>query len=215
MMYGGKAMFNVVFSALILLLIIGAVMISMDKFKILGRIITNIGILAAGIAGWVIGSFVILFSSKNGEFYFYVFSVFLLAVFAMFTAIIWNHFVKKIYMPIFAVMAVCISAVACFGIFQHYDENIPKFAEGDILIEYAPYYSKTKVVEPETESVLKFDKDIPKMDGATALYPIYSAFAKAVYPKKCLRILSMRNMSRIGAVTNFLNAPPQRRHIIK
>lgn len=179
-------MFTVVFSVSILLLIIDTVMISANKFKILGRVITNIGILAASVAGWVIGSFVILFLSKNGELYFYVFSAFLLAVFVMFTAIIWNRFVKKIYIPVFSVIGICILTAVCLGIYQHYDAGIPKIEEKDVLLEYAPYYSKTKVVEPETPVTLKIDKDIPKMDGATALYPIYSAFAKAVYPKYLL-----------------------------
>ena len=53
------------------------------------------------------------------------------------------------------------------------------------LSEYSPFKEGTKVAELDKPSTLKFikDDDLPVLDGATALYPLYSAFAQAVYPK--------------------------------
>jgi len=48
---------------------------------------------------------------------------------------------------------------------------------------YRPFYPNSKVVIlPEESNVQLFD-DLPLLDGATALYPVYSAFVQAVYPK--------------------------------
>ncbi|MDR0402265.1 MAG: substrate-binding domain-containing protein [Treponema sp.] len=58
--------------------------------------------------------------------------------------------------------------------------------------EYIPFFEtdqywkeKSKLALLDERSVLRFkaDDDFPKLDGATALYPVYAAFAHAVYPK--------------------------------
>jgi phosphate transport system substrate-binding protein len=48
---------------------------------------------------------------------------------------------------------------------------------------YRPFSPVTKIVILEGESTLKFIDNLPYLDGATALYPVYSAFANAVYPR--------------------------------
>jgi phosphate transport system substrate-binding protein len=48
---------------------------------------------------------------------------------------------------------------------------------------YQPFSADSKVVLLPEESTLKLLKDLPLLDGATALYPVYSAFVRAVYPK--------------------------------
>ena len=57
---------------------------------------------------------------------------------------------------------------------------------------YIPFEKNSPVKQLDEESTLKFtDSDLdalPKMNGATALYPIYAAFAQATYPE------SMANM---------------------
>ena len=55
-----------------------------------------------------------------------------------------------------------------------------------MLVRYAPYAENSETAELDEESELKLSSDIPRMDGATALYPIYAAFAKAVYPKELI-----------------------------
>jgi len=49
--------------------------------------------------------------------------------------------------------------------------------------EYQPFKAGTKVVKLPEESTLKLHNDLPRLDGATALYPLYSAFVQAVYPE--------------------------------
>lgn len=74
-----------------------------------------------------------------------------------------------------------------YAIYQNYVDNIPTVGENDnLLVSYAPYVEDTKAVSLDEESTLKISEGIPVMDGATALYPIYSSFAKAVYPKELI-----------------------------
>lgn len=63
------------------------------------------------------------------------------------------------------------------------------------LYEYHPFYEPTKAVSLPEEATLKIEDALPKLDGATALYPLYSAFVKATYPKKEYDIYKSEVMS--------------------
>lgn len=52
------------------------------------------------------------------------------------------------------------------------------------LSEYQPFTINSKAADLKSPSTLKLEEDLPVMDGATALYPVYSAFARAVYSHK-------------------------------
>ncbi len=65
-----------------------------------------------------------------------------------------------------------------------YNDSIPTVEDRDSLIwEYEPFAADTKAVYLNGESTLKFDDPTIRMDGATALYPIYSAFVQATFPE--------------------------------
>lgn len=53
-------------------------------------------------------------------------------------------------------------------------------SDGDISI-YEPFKAGTKAVKLDEPSTLTIDSDMPIMDGALALYPVYSAVAQATY----------------------------------
>ena len=68
--------------------------------------------------------------------------------------------------------------------FGFYNDSIPVMENRDSLIyQYEPFAEGTKAVYLDEESTLKFENPSIDMDGATALYPVYSAFAQAVYPQ--------------------------------
>jgi ABC-type phosphate transport system, periplasmic component len=65
------------------------------------------------------------------------------------------------------------------------NDNILRVREGYVnLYSYAPHEKKTQAAFLDTISTLKLETDLPLLNGATALYPVYAAFAQAVYPKK-------------------------------
>lgn len=49
---------------------------------------------------------------------------------------------------------------------------------------YTPFLADSLAKTPDEEPSLRFSEDaaLPKLDGATALYPVYASFAQAVYP---------------------------------
>ena len=49
------------------------------------------------------------------------------------------------------------------------------------LTEYAPFIPGSKTAKLDEASELRLTDNLPVMDGATALYPLYAAFAEAVY----------------------------------
>ena len=50
--------------------------------------------------------------------------------------------------------------------------------------EYRPGQSENRLAKLSAPAALALQPPYPKMDGSTALYPIYAAFAQAVYPLK-------------------------------
>ncbi|MFJ7952378.1 PstS family phosphate ABC transporter substrate-binding protein [Lysinibacillus sp. NPDC096418] len=66
----------------------------------------------------------------------------------------------------------------------HYKMSIPTVDAEVAIYEYEPFTVDNKVITPDTEVSLKMTEPLPRLDGATAMYPLYSAFVQATYPKK-------------------------------
>lgn len=82
------------------------------------------------------------------------------------------------------ITAAIVSIVSYEG-YEAYEKSLEVVSTQDVdLTEYTPFVEGSKLVSLEEPSTLKIADDLPKLDGATALYPVYSAFAQAVYPKK-------------------------------
>ena len=66
-----------------------------------------------------------------------------------------------------------------------YDKSLRINTDVNIDVnEYLPFNDDSKIVKLEREASLKFstNDDLPKVDGAAATFPVYSAFVNAVYP---------------------------------
>lgn len=115
--------------------------------------------------------------------------------------------------PIF-VIPVCLLAALCFGLFTWntkrgrtltitmlsivlaaviiplgiigYNHGIPTVDEGNTSADYDPYAEDSKIFVLDNAS-FHINGDYPVLDGATALYPVYSAFFRAVYPEEEFR----------------------------
>ncbi|GJJ79459.1 hypothetical protein PcPA57_01790 [Pasteurella canis] len=51
------------------------------------------------------------------------------------------------------------------------------------LYKYQPFKKGNQLATLDKPSQLKLKQNLPRLDGATALYPVYAAFAQAVYPE--------------------------------
>ena len=95
--------------------------------------------------------------------------------------------------PLFRRAMIVISSV--FGVFllgvvirDAYVRSLPVLREpGQYeLIPYYPYSEENSLVTLDEATTLQLENNLPVLDGATALYPVYAAFAKAVYPADAL-----------------------------
>jgi len=64
-----------------------------------------------------------------------------------------------------------------------YNESITIDTSPNInLDEYLPFDENSKIAELDYEASLKLTGQLPKIDGAAALFPVYSAFVNETYP---------------------------------
>lgn len=68
-----------------------------------------------------------------------------------------------------------------FGIIK-YNKSITVNTSPNIdVYEYLPFKEDSKIVKTDSKT-LKLTENLPRIDGAAALFPVYSAFVNAVYP---------------------------------
>ncbi|WP_139192783.1 PstS family phosphate ABC transporter substrate-binding protein [Anaerobacillus arseniciselenatis] len=81
--------------------------------------------------------------------------------------------------------SLCIIAVATYEINQAYHNSFETLNDAEVnLREYAPFSEDSKLVSLPETATLKMEGQLPVLDGATALYPVYGAFVEATYPEK-------------------------------
>lgn len=160
----------------------------MKKMRVAGKVMLTISVaVIGGIASVFASIYIGLIYSLD---YFYSYAFWALCLLALIAAIfaVWEIIGKKyIWIPLISLSAVICIACGVYAVHRAYIDSIPTVGErSDLLAQYAPYEENTKVAVPDEPSSLTLESDLPLLDGATALYPIYSAFAKAVYPKNVL-----------------------------
>lgn len=137
------------------------------------------------IAGcfYIIAVIVFLISGET-----YVGIVIAYGVIAILAAIcaVWKIIKKRyIYIPLLIAFAVVTLTWSGYAIYENHDNNIPTIGENEqIFADYMPYGEDSKIVVLDKAPSLTLKEELPRLDGATALYPVYAAFAQAVYPKE-------------------------------
>ena len=64
------------------------------------------------------------------------------------------------------------------------------------LFEYEPFRENTLAESLDEPSSLRLNDNLPRLEGATALYPLYAAFARAVYPEADYPVYSTDSIFR-------------------
>lgn len=94
----------------------------------------------------------------------------------------WIH-TKKKKRCLMSVLGVAIVIALITPIQHYYKLSIPTVdAEIDISA-YQPFTRGNQVVKPDEKASLHLTESLPRLDGATAMYPLYAAFVEAIYPK--------------------------------
>jgi phosphate transport system substrate-binding protein len=145
--------------------------------KILLLILLEAVVVYAGAAAYVIaflsGGNVNMFIAL----FFAGFTIIAVPIFIFFSKI--RKAALKAYMGI-AVLLLLIATGS--AIYKSLDARIPIIYDAGINLEEFQPFSDNVSRLPHPASISITD-DIPVMDGALALYPLYSAFATAIYPK--------------------------------
>lgn len=65
-----------------------------------------------------------------------------------------------------------------------YDKSITIDTAPNIYVnEYLPFRNDSKIVHLEQDAPLELTGELPRLDGAAAVFPVYSSFVDAVYPR--------------------------------
>ncbi len=98
---------------------------------------------------------------------------------------LFNFFTTKKRKQWFLALIVVALTISAFPPIKKIYENSIATVNADLNVwEYQPFQEPLKIATLKEESTLKITEDLPRMDGATALYPLYASFAQAVYPEK-------------------------------
>ena len=83
-------------------------------------------------------------------------------------------------------LLVILIGCAAYAGYGAWRESIPTVDDRDLLLyQYEPFREDNKLVQLEEPSALQLERiGLPHLDGATALYPVYAAFAQAAYPEQ-------------------------------
>lgn len=171
--------------------------------KIIFFLVSVAAILFAGFIGFVASAF----AGQS----FYSFLVLIFAVFFLvlsFVSIFRLLNFKKIRIIFGIIFFVLISVVGLYELNKTRVENIPTMSDRGVDLNlYKPFMKGSKVVSLGEPSNLKIETNLPKLDGATALYPLYSSFVRAVYPEKdyLLSTSEVKCESTIQAYQNLIS----------
>ncbi len=99
------------------------------------------------------------------------------------TPLIWFKKKKKWFLISLAIVLVWAGAVGVSVGLRKYDQSlIVDTAQNINIEEYLPFLDDSKIVRLDNAS-LKFTEDLPIIDGAAAVFPVYSSFVYSVYPE--------------------------------
>lgn len=151
-----------------------------DKRSVLaGKILLTAIVLFFSFYGGVL--YVMVVSGNGANYYLSSAGAFLFPIFLVFLIFSKN---RKKALPVWLmVIGTYILAMnASIGSYE-YEESITIDTSPNInLAEYMPFEENSKIAKLDDEASLKLEGDLPVIDGAAALFPVYSAFINETYP---------------------------------
>lgn len=154
------------------------------KFKktviLIIKIVLTLGLLLALALWGLVGLILSAMTSVTADKILLIASIFIIPTLVPF---IWLK-KRKVYLIAWLCCLLAVGAVdaAFYGVYK-YEQSITIDVTPNIDVnEYLPFTEDSKIVKLDSQT-LKLRGDLPVIDGATAAFPVYSAFVNAVYPK--------------------------------
>lgn len=108
-----------------------------------------------------------------------------LVVFLAFLMFLPERHRRKLFISLLSIVVLGGLTTAVYELREAYHNRIPVVSDQEVNMEpYRPFADTGKLAVLPEPSKLTITKDLPRLDGATALYPLYAAFAQAVYPRQ-------------------------------
>ena len=171
--------------------------------------ILKILIFGIGIAGtcflWVLGILMIAFGFLNRDAMAIFLTLVLLSLLVMLYAFLFCK-TRKIWKysgiaALFFMLILC--AIPAYRYF-----TVERFKQVNDQIHwynYDPWRTGTKVVAVDAAPEFKIKKDLPRIDGAYALYPVYSGVVRALYDRQEFDKESWKYLDTNGSDMTFAN----------
>lgn len=155
------------------------------KLVNIGKILIVIAISVVLFLGFAFCALIISFDNVHANFYNTMLLILLFLIIGASGCTLWGVVKNKaVYISFCVILCVWLIIIGAFTAYYGYHDAIPTVGESDNLLgDYSPYSQNSKVAVLNEESTLQLTDNLPRLDGATALYPIYSSFVRAVYPK--------------------------------
>lgn len=81
-------------------------------------------------------------------------------------------------------ISLCLIVGLGFAAPHYYKESFAKVDDSEVdLFVYEPFKESEKLARLDDEASFTIEGELPILDGATALYPLFAAFAEATYPE--------------------------------
>lgn len=74
--------------------------------------------------------------------------------------------------------------LSVWPLYELYLDSIPTVSAEVDAFKYMPFQEDSMLRVLEETPTMKFGGELPRLDGATALYPVYAAAAQMLYPKR-------------------------------
>lgn len=153
--------------------------------KIFFSIIIFLALLGSSFIGIIFTALI-----GGGKFYTALIAVSGVMLFVFFVVAIFNIGSRKsLKIAIISYLILAVVAISGYESYDAYKESLRIANDTEVdLYQYQPFAEDTKAVSLDEPATLKLEDDLPILDGATALYPLYSAFVQAIYPEKSYEI---------------------------
>ena len=112
-------------------------------------------------------------------------------------ALIWSKNRKKVVKVFACILIIDVICYLGFALKDRHDKSL--IVKTDVNIktsEYLPFDENSKIVRLDHKASLQLEDNLPIVDGAAAVFPVYSAFVNAVYPDSIATNFNVRNVIR-------------------
>ena len=147
------------------------------------KILFFCGVIAGAIFLWMIGLLAISLGSVNPVSMNIFWTLLLLSLLIFIYSLLFRK-ARKIWKWAGSSALLCLLVLCLIPAYRWYTvERFKQLSDNINWYAYDPWRTETKVVVVDAAPEFKISKDLPKMDGAYALYPVYSGVVRALYDR--------------------------------